>query len=500
MKTFGFWAGKVLSALVLIASAVLMYCLIQLKILPLELTVGIGVVLALITALVAVLTWTGRGKIRMSIGITLAVLMTALLALGDVYLWQTLDTIRNVSGGNTETVHVGIYVREEDLATYNERAAQLRYGILESVDRQSTDAALQALEENIGKKPLLKEYSRPPELINALINKEVDAIILNQAFWELYAEMPDMAEKMSGIREAVLKKMEVEIPPATTPPTDPNATGDEPVIQPPPENKSFCMYISGIDVAGSASVISRSDVNILAVVNPTSRQILLLSTPRDYYVPLKLKNGVSSTPDKLTHAGIYGVQVSMDTLELLYGVNVDYYFRVNFSGFKKIIEALGGVTVYSERAFSTTSLEYHYSYVKGPNKLNGAAALAFCRERGAFYDGDHQRGRNQMAMIKGVFDKLTSPALLTNYTGVLDAVEGSFKTSMPMDVIGELVASRLQDNRSWNIVSYAVTGTDGWKVPYSLTEQVWVMIPDTKSVEHAKELIKGIYNGETVQP
>jgi len=333
---------------------------------------------------------------------------------------------------------------------------------------------------------------RLPELVDALLEKEVDAIILNQAFLDMLADVPGYEEKLSKIREAVLQKVEVTIDPPPEP-TDPTTGEDEPVID-VPKSKAFIVYISGIDTYGKVATRSRSDVNILAVVNPDTRQVLLVSTPRDFFVPLSISNGIR---DKLTHAGIYGVNVSKETLNMLYGINIDYHFRVNFSGFEKIIDALDGVTVYSDYSF-TTLTGYHFQ--KGANRLDGKAALAFSRERNAFGDGDHQRGRNQMAMIKAMIDKMLSPTLLTNYTQILKAVEGSFEMSIPMEVIGDLVSKQLTEGGSWNVVNYSVSGSGGFETTYSAAEELWVMYPDQKTVDHAKQLIQGVLEGKTVTP
>jgi LCP family protein required for cell wall assembly len=162
------------------------------------------------------------------------------------------------------------------------------------------------------------------------------------------------------------------------------------------------VYISGMDTWGHISVASRSDVNILAAVNPQTKQILLVSTPRDYYVPLSISGGAK---DKLTHAGIYGIDVSEDTMEMLYDVDIDYYFKLNFSGFEGLIDAMGGITVWSDYDFTVDPIKH---YVVGENQLTGLEALAFARERHAFAGGDRQRGTNQMNVIQSVIDKMCS--------------------------------------------------------------------------------------------
>ena len=186
----------------------------------------------------------------------------------------------------------------------------------------------------------------------------------------------------------------------------------------------------------------------------------------------------------------------MGTLEMLYGTEIDYYFRVNFSGFKKIIDALGGVTVYSEYGFSTNT----HSFSQGENYLNGDAALAFARERYSFSGGDRQRGKNQMAVIKAVIEKAMSPAILTGYTDLMESVAGNFETSMPYDMIAELVKDQLDNGGSWNIVSTSVDGTGDTRRPYSLSTGAYVMIPNQETVDAAIAKINQVKNGEIVQP
>ena len=113
---------------------------------------------------------------------------------------------------------------------------------------------------------------------------------------------------------------------------------------------SFCAYVSGIDTYGPVTTRSRSDVNILAIVNTETKTVLLISTPRDYYVPFNFQP-VNGAMDKLTHAGIYGIEGSMQALGDYYGFPIQYYMRVNFTGFIDVIDSLGGVDVESDADF-----------------------------------------------------------------------------------------------------------------------------------------------------
>ena len=259
----------------------------------------------------------------------------------------------------------------------------------------------------------------------------------------------------------------------------------------------FVVYLSGVDTRGDLTDKARSDVNIIAAVNPVTKQVVLINTPRDYYVDLAGTN----SKDKLTHAGLYGVQTSMDTLGNLYGVDVQHYIRINFAGFINIIDALGGVDVYSDQAFTSVGSPGYYdptTFVEGWNHLDGKAALAFARERHAFKTGDVQRGINQMKVIDAMLNKIKSPALLMGFTKILDAVSDSFVTSLSQNQISALVRMQLSDFAEWNIERYTVTGTSGSSTKcYSAKGQkLYVMKPDEASVAKAKEMIAAVMGGE----
>ena len=259
----------------------------------------------------------------------------------------------------------------------------------------------------------------------------------------------------------------------------------------------FVIYLSGVDNRGELTENARSDVNILAVVNPVTKQAALINTPRDYYVDL----AGTDSKDKLTHAGLYGVETSMATLGNLYGVNVDQYLRINFAGFISIIDALGGVDVYSDQAFTSVGSPGYYdptTFAEGWNHLDGKSALAFARERHAFASGDIQRGINQMKVIDAMLNKIKSPALLMGFSKIMDAASDCFVTDFSQDQISALVRMQLSDFANWDIQSYTVTGSSGTSTQcYSAKGQkLYVMKPDEASVSKAKEMIATVLGGE----
>ena len=259
----------------------------------------------------------------------------------------------------------------------------------------------------------------------------------------------------------------------------------------------FVIYLSGVDTRGELTEKARSDVNILAAVNPVTKRVVLINTPRDYYVDL----AGTSDKDKLTHAGLYGVETSMETLGNLYGVNVDHYIRINFAGFISIIDALGGVDVYSDQAFTSVGSPGYYdptAFVEGWNHLDGKAALAFARERHAFASGDIQRGINQMKVIDAMLNKIKSPALLMGFSKIMDAASDCFVTDFSQEQISALVRMQLSDFADWDIQSYTVTGSSSTSTKcYSAKGQkLYVMKPDEAAVSKAKEMIASVLGGE----
>ena len=481
------WLGKTIPFLCLAAFAVLFCMALSLNILPNTYVAVLAAVILALTAIVALLTWSGKSKVRFILGTLLAVIFIILSIVGTYYISKTAATAQKITTPTVETTEVGIFVRTEDAENFSENASGYVYGFLTELDRENTDAAIEAFNREDAFILRTTAYDGLTDLADALLETEdVDAMILNTAYLDVLEEMDGYEDIMDRIVQVTYQSVSKE--------AEVNADSEkETGLSEGTElsDSIFTVFISGIDSRKGLIAKSLSDVNILAVVNAETRQILLVSTPRDYYVPLSISNGKK---DKLTHAGIYGINVCMDTISMLYDVDIDYFFRLNFTGFVDIVDALGGITVVSDYTFTAGN----YSFVKGENQLDGTAALAFCRERHAFATGDRQRGKNQLAAIKGIVNKVTEPSILMNYSSFLSALEGSFETSIPYSLISELVKAQLTDNSAWDIVSYSVDGTGDSQIPYSMSQYAYVMVPDESTVETAKELIQTVLDGEIV--
>ena len=259
-----------------------------------------------------------------------------------------------------------------------------------------------------------------------------------------------------------------------------------------PEKEPFIVYLGGSDTRSGQLTKSRSDVNILAVVNPNTQQVLLVNTPRDYYVSNPAGNGAK---DKLAHCGLYGLDNSKETLSRLYGLPVAYGAVINFKGFESLIDAIGGVTVYSEKAFTTTV--GGYAIQKGENRLNGAQALAFARERSKLAGGDNARGENQMQVLAAMVRQLSAGNVLGRWREILNSLEGMFTTDMSLQTIGRLLTSELDDLEDWELFSTAVTGTGGTDYNWSSKGNAYVMYPDD-SVGRVASLMERVMAGQRI--
>lgn len=471
-------AGWIITAVQIILSIAFAVIVHQSGLLPtkMELAADVGLVVLI---LVCRLLMRRKGKKGQCIAGYIIVVM-----LGIIYLYaglkihQLTDTLQNITDVKEETTRMGVYVLEEDPAQSISDASDYRFGILKEIAREDSDNTIAQIEDEIGQSVITAEYDGMSDLADAVLGGDSKAIVMNEDYVDMISEIEGYENFSSEVREIASYEWKTVV--QKTDDTSQNTTNDG----------VFTMYLSGIDTFGAISTKSRSDVNILAVVNTYTHQILLVSTPRDYYVPLSISNGVK---DKLTHAGLYGIDVSVDTLEELYGINIDYYFRVNFSGFEQVIDALGGITVQSDYTFD---VEPDFHYVKGSNKVNGIQALAFARERHAFAEGDRQRGKNQMAVIAGVIQKMQSPAVLQDFSGLMQGLEGSFESDMPYSTLSKLVRNQLSSGSGWTVNSYSVDGTGKKASTYSISKPVYVMEPDQTTIDEAKQMIDKVLAGE----
>lgn len=375
-----------------------------------------------------------------------------------------------------------VAVLAEDPAENIKDASGYDFGVQYAMKGDDVKSTVDIINKEVGSSISTVEYSSLNEQAQALHDGAVEAIIYNDAYTAI------LEEAFTGYSDSVKIIYTHEITSKLE-----NTAADVKV-----DDDCFTVYISGIDVFGAIETNSRSDVNIIAVVNPTTHQILLVTTPRDYYVEIP---GISGGQlDKLTHAGIYGVDASMATLAKLYDTDIDFYARVNFTSLVQMVDALGGVDVVSEQEFNTSYDSGLEMYVaQGVNHFNGQQALAFSRERQNVDGGDFQRGRNQQAVITAMIKKAISPAILTGANGILSSISGNVDTNMSQEQIQELIKSQLNQPSAWNIKSMSATGTGDDQECYSSPGSIlYVTQPDQNSINEIKQAIDAVEAGETL--
>ena len=493
MKSYLKWVMPGVQAIV---TAVLLFMLASSKLLPGK-YLGIAVVAALVMLGITCLLARSKNSAVSSAASIVAIFMSGMLVFGIIYVRHIVGTLEKIASSGTQIENMVVAVLDSNAAQEIEDTSGYLFGIYEGADKEKLDTVTAEVTEANGDAELKKQsFGSPVEMAQELLEGNVDAVICNKAYIDLLDDA--IADYSSLTRVIYEKKFETEIEETAADATDSGeGTGDgsgeskksdrkgarQPGVK--VTEQAFNILISGIDVSGPISTTSRSDVNIIMTVNPLEHRILLTTTPRDYFVYIP---GISGEErDKLTHAGVYGVRTSMRTLEELYDVGIGDYIRINFDSLIQLVDALGGVDVNSEVAFSSGEYYFH----EGVNHMNGEEALAFSRSRYQFGSGDNQRGKNQMQVLTAILDKLQSPELLKNPSEVLDVVGRSMQTSFTSDEIAEVIAWQLDSGHGWDIGRQAVTGTGDSQQTFSMKgTDLYVMWPDEESVEAASEKMK----------
>ncbi|WP_028043607.1 LCP family protein [Candidatus Stoquefichus massiliensis] len=472
---------QVVIAIQAIASIALIALLFRLNALPMKyLLILIALVVLLCVGtffLMKPSSKKGQGNVRNIVGKVVSLILSVLLLVGSLYIAKGNSVLDLISGANTQTTRMSLLVLND--SQYKE-ISDLKNQTIEvnnAVDEENMSKALDELKkaESSIKTNDVKDFEK---MADDLYSGKTPAILVNQAYYiNLEANHENFANETREIWHYDITETVKDI--------SKNVDVTE---------KLFTIYISGIDTTGPVSTVSRSDVNMLVTVNPKTKQILMTSIPRDYYVTLANKD----KKDKLTHAGLAGVENSVKTLENFLGIDINYYARVNFTSLIKMVDALDGITVNSPVAFTT--MHGQYKIVKGDNQMDGNKALGFVRERYGLANGDNDRVKNQQRVLTAMLKKAMSPAIITNYNGILNSIAGSFETNMASGEITDLIQMQLNDMSSWDIHQIQLSGhgqsmTGGAYMP---NNKLYYMIPDDKSVSSCTSLIKKMMNGEKI--
>lgn len=423
-------------------------------------------ILAIITVgiiLFDLLLWFLRKRKGLLIGFTWFLIIVMLIA--NIPLVQTNKAFDKINKKYSYNSYSVVVLKDSEF----KRLADLKnreLAVSKTNDSKWQKEALDKVKSNVDKITILEDTNNE-NLVNQLFDKKVSAILINEATRSNLNEINSEFNAKTKVLKNYRFKFNKQI---TTKRLN--------------TNKTFNIFISGIDTYGALSNVSRSDVNLLASVNPKTKTVILIGMPRDLYVSQPCQN---NQKDKLTHAGIYGVKASIDTISQLFHTKIDYYARVNFSSVVKLVDSLGGIEINSDTSFTTK--KGGYLIKEGMNNLNGNQTLGFVRERYALEHGDNDRNLNQMKVVNALIKKLSDPSTLTQYASVLDVLSEMVDTNLTQKSLTNLIELQLKSNNSWKVINYQITGTPATLYSPANGFNSYMLVPNQSSINEATQLL-----------
>ena len=479
-----------LSILLVLSSFYLLYELIKINVLPTKLLFLVTIVFVLLDAIfILLLCHYTKGIVSKVICILITLVLVLGSCLGGFYISKTgslLTSITNVTKHAKNTVSV--VVKQSSDIKNKSQLNGVSVGTLRNIGTQGSKKALKEL-SNSGVIMDQKEYDSLTALLEAFYNGEVESIIINESSRNQILDMESYADFDNNTRVVYQTSYKVEN-------TDKaNAVTDI-------TSKPFNVLISGSDTRGGFDENGRSDVIMIATVNPKTHTVLLTSVPRDFYVTTACDAGdgcMQGALDKITHTGIHGTNTTKRTVEQLLGIEINYTFKVGFDTVTDLVDAVGGIDVNVEPGYECDNFLHApgLSVHVGVNHLNGEQALGYARERYAYAEGDRQRTKNQQQVLMGIVDKITSPAIVTNYASIMDAMANTFSTTMSSDEISDLIKYQINNNPKWKMEQYMVNGTGDTLMCAELGDAASVMVPDQSTVKMAKDKINAVLAGKS---
>jgi len=460
--------NRIISVILLVVELILFGMIFYMHVFPLLYVILAFILTIIITFGILILNFRKKRILRL-LGYLLSIILISIISFGCFYLYNTLGFLFTVTDGDYAIKTYNVFVLEDSKYKEINDLDDLKIGVNESSTKDSLKKIKQELNKKIDYK--FKKYEDINSLYDGLLKKDVKAILLESSELELLKEQDiNIFNKLKDIYEIEVKNDIKDLQSAVNINSEP-----------------FNIYISGIDTFGKINSSSRSDVNIVLTVNPKKEKILITWIPRDYYVSINS----SKYKDKLTHAGIYGIDSSIYGVEKLLDTDINYYVKVNFTSLIEIVDLFDGVTVYNESAFYSTGGERYFK--KGNITLDGEEALTFVRERKNLSEGDVGRGKNQIKVIEALMDKAMSPEIINKYNSLLNSLDGAFVTNMNHTTMFSFIRKEIQSRRNWKIESNILSGVDGYEYTYTYKKtELYVMKPDKDSVSDAKEKINNL--------
>ena len=478
--------GIVLSILLVVASFYLLYQLIKINVLPTKLLFLITIIFVLLdTILALLLCYYTRAIVSKIICVVITLVLIFGSCMGGYYISKTGSLLTNITNVTKHAKNtVSVVVKQSSDIKNKSQLNGLSVGTLRTIGTQGSSKALKELSKD-GIVMNQSEYDSLSAMLEAFYNGEVDSIIINESSRSQILDMESYADFDNNTRVVYQTSYKVEN-------TDKaNAVSDI-------TSKPFNVLISGSDTRGGFDENGRSDVIMVATINPKTSTILLTSVPRDFYVTTACDAAdgcMQGALDKITHTGIHGTNTTKRTVEQLLGIEINYTFKVGFDTMTDLVDALGGVDVYVEPGYavSTSTFSVH----EGTNHLDGEHALAYARERYSYTEGDRQRTKNQQQVLMGIVNEATKPSVITKYASIMDAMANTFSTTMSNEEISDLIKYQINNNPKWKMEQYMVDGTGDTLMCAELGDAASVMVPDQSTVKMAKDKINAVLAGKS---
>ena len=478
--------GIVLSILLVVASFYLLYQLIKINVLPTKLLFLITIIFVLLDTIFALLLcYYTRAIVSKIICVVITLVLIFGSCMGGYYISKTGSLLTNITNVTKHAKNtVSVVVKQSSDIKNKSQLNGLSVGTLRTIGTQGSSKALKELSKD-GIVMNQSEYDSLSAMLEAFYNGEVDSIIINESSRSQILDMESYADFDNNTRVVYQTSYKVEN-------TDKaNAVSDI-------TSKPFNVLISGSDTRGGFDENGRSDVIMVATINPKTSTILLTSVPRDFYVTTACDAAdgcMQGALDKITHTGIHGTNTTKRTVEQLLGIEINYTFKVGFDTVTDLVDALGGVDVYVEPGYavSTSTFSVH----EGTNHLDGEHALAYARERYSYTEGDRQRTKNQQQVLMGIVNEATKPSVITKYASIMDAMANTFSTTMSNEEISDLIKYQINNNPKWKMEQYMVDGTGDTLMCAELGDAASVMVPDQSTVKMAKDKINAILAGKS---
>lgn len=272
----------------------------------------------------------------------------------------------------------------------------------------------------------IKKYDDYSTMLVDLYAGDVDAIFITDNYVDMFSNVTGYEDV--GTDTKIILSKDKKMKKSDTSDEELSSSGKS-ITEP------FTMLLMGIDSTDEVlekNAIANGDTLILITFNPKTLNATMISIPRDSYVPIACWS--DKAENKITHAAGYGTDCMMQTIENYFGINIDYYAKINFKGLVKLVDAVGGVEVNVDASQTLctddSSRGSQVCIEPGLQTLNGEQALVYARNRKQLVNGDFGRGLHQQEIVMALIDKMKNITKVSSFMDILDTISNSLDTNL----------------------------------------------------------------------